>query len=148
MSIHVSGGHGVRRVVLSCDAAGCPVQVEPPAIESWRSDSDARVWAREHAAGWTLDAVRQKDFCPEHAALSMTPAAGVIAPRPTAAARDESGNPLNRDEYAVQLRARLTGEGTSRVAVAALLLDELAAIYRGEDLGELAHDVSLLLAAE
>jgi hypothetical protein len=156
MSIHVSGGHGIRRVVLSCDAAGCPVQVEPPPIESWRSDSDARVWARDHAVGWTLDLVRQTDYCPEHASLSVAPAAGVIPPRPTAAARDESGNPLNRDEYAVLLRARLTGEDASagatptaaRMAVAASLLDELAAVYRGEDLGELAHDVSLLLEAE
>ena len=111
MSIHISSGHGgPRRVVLSCDAVGCPVQLEPPATESWRSDSDARVWARDHAVDWTHDPVRQSDYCPEHAELSAAPLAGVIPPRPTAAARDEAGNPLNRDEYAVLLRARITGE--------------------------------------
>ena len=53
MSIHLSGGRGtLRRVVLSCDVAGCPVQMEPPPIEAWRSDTDARSWAREHAPGW------------------------------------------------------------------------------------------------
>jgi hypothetical protein len=150
MSIHISSGP--RRVVLSCDAAGCPVQLEPPAIESWRSDSDAQVWAREQAVGWTHDPVRRSDYCPEHAALSAGPLVGVIPPRPTAAARDAAGNPLNRDEYAVLLRARITGEnrpmgGTlsaAHAAVAARLLDELAGVYRGEDLGALAHELSVL----
>jgi hypothetical protein len=140
-------------VVLSCDAAGCPVQLEPPAIESWRSDSDARVWARDHAVGWTHDPVRQSDYCPQHAELSVVPLAGVIPPRPTAAARDESENPLNRDEYAALLRARMTGSdrpvgGTlsvAQAAVAARLLDELAGVYRGEDLGTLAHELAVLL---
>jgi hypothetical protein len=154
MSIHISRGHGgPRRVVLSCDAAGCPVQLEPPATESWRSDSDARAWARDHAVGWTHDPVRQSDYCAQHAELSAAPLAGVIPPRPTAAARDESGNPLNRDEYAVLLRARMTGEGqpsggtlsAAHAAVAARLLDELASVYRGEDLGALAHELSVLL---
>ena len=60
--------------------------------------------------------------------------AGVIPPRPTAAARDEAGNPLNRDEYAALLRARVTGEdrpmggtlSTAHAAVAARLLDDPA----------------------
>jgi hypothetical protein len=154
MSIHISSGHGqARRVVLSCDAAGCPVQLEPLATESWRSDSDARVWARDHAVGWTHDPVRQSDYCPEHAELSTAPLAGVIPPRPTAAARDASENPLNRDEYAALLRARIIGAdrptgdtlSAAHAAVAARLLDELAGVYRGEDLGALAHELSVLL---
>lgn len=155
MSIHISKGGGLRRVVLSCDAAGCPVQLEPPAAESWRSDTDARAWARDHAIGWTHDPIHQTDYCPAHAELSTAPAVGVIPPRPTAAARDRAGNPLNRDEYALLLRARLTDEGrpagnaltltASHAAVAARLLDELAAIYRGEHLGTLAHELSVLL---
>lgn len=71
MSIHLSSGGGaLRRVVLSCDMEGCPVQLEPPAAERWRSDSDARSSARDQAAGWTFDEVRQTDYCPEHAELS------------------------------------------------------------------------------
>src|SRR4051812_18848214 len=94
MSIHLSSERGsVRRVVVSCDAAGCPVQLEPSAIERWRSDTDALSFARSHAIGWTHDPVGQTDFCPEHADLST---ALVSPPRPTAAARDKAGNPLNR----------------------------------------------------
>ena len=158
MSIHLSSGGGtLRRVVLSCDVAGCPVQMEPPAAERWRSDDDARTWAREHAVGWTYDAVRQTDYCPEHAEFSTIPAADVVAPRPTAAVRDRAGNPLNRDEYAVRLRARLTDGGRStghalltagQAAVAARLLDELAGVYRGESLGKLAHELSILLDSQ
>lgn len=151
MSIHLSSERGsVRRVVLSCDAAGCPVQVEPSAIERWRSDTDALSFARGQAVGWTHDPVRGTDYCPEHADLS-TGLAGVIPPRPTAAARDEAGNPLNRDEYAALLRARLTEDGGStaltaaQVAVAISLLEELAAVYRGEALGTLATELSALL---
>lgn len=157
MSIHLSSGGGaLRRVVLSCDMTGCPVQLEPPAAERWRSDSDARSWAREQAVGWTFDAVRQTDYCPEHAEFSTVPAGGVVAPRPTATARDRDGNPLNRNEYADLLRARLTDGGrspggtltTAQAAVAARLLDELAGVYRGESLGALASELSVLLDSQ
>jgi hypothetical protein len=141
--------------VLSCDVAGCPVQLEPPAAERWRSDPDARSWARDHADGWTHDPIRQTDYCPEHAAFSTAPAAGVIPPRPTATVRDWAGNPLNRDEYALSLRARLAEHGrptgylttltTTQATVAARLLDELAGVYQGESLGTLARDLSVLL---
>lgn len=154
MSIHLTSERGsVRRVVLSCDAAGCPVQLEPEAIERWRSDADALSWARDHAAGWTHDPIRMSDYCPEHAALSTAPS-GVIPPRPTAAARDKAGNPLNRDEYAVLLRARLTEDGgttvvrAAQVAVATRLLEELAGVYHGEDLGALATELCVLLEGQ
>lgn len=141
--------------MLSCDVAGCPVQVEPSAAERWRSDADARSWARAHAVGWTHDPVRGTDYCPEHAEFSTPPAHGVVAPRPTATVRDRAGNPLNRDDYAAQLRARL-GEGSkttgshrvlkqAQADVVARLLDELAGVYRGEDLGALARELSRLL---
>ena len=153
MSIHLSGGGDtLRRVVLSCDVAGCPVQLEPPPIEHWRSDTDAQSWARDRAVGWTSDPVRRTDYCPEHAQFSTTPAADVIPPRPTTTARDRAGNPLNRDEYASELRARLAdsapsaGSGpnltTAQASVIARLLDELAGIYRGESLGALARELS------
>jgi hypothetical protein len=155
MSIHLSGGGGARRrVVLSCDVAGCPVQVEPPAAEEWRSDADARSFARGHAVGWTCDPVCQTDYCPAHEEFSVLVAGGAAAPRPTATVRDEAGNPLNRDEYATRLRARLIDGGPStghtlltarQAVVAARLLDELAGVYRGESLGTLAHELSLLL---
>lgn len=152
MSIHLSGGRGtLRRVVLSCDVAGCPVQMEPPPIEAWRSDTDARSWAREHATGWTADPIRQTDYCPEHARFSTAPAAGIVPPRPTAAARDQAGNPLDRDEYVEKLRARLGDGGQSVVltagqaAIIAGLLGELAGVYRGESLGSLARDMSDVL---
>jgi hypothetical protein len=131
------------------------VQLEPPAIERWRSDSDAQSWARDHAVGWTCDPVRQTDYCPEHAEFSTVPAAGAVPPRPTATVRDRAGNPLNRDEYAVRLRAQLVDGGrptrsapmltASQAAVVARLLDELAGVYRGESLGTLAHELSVLL---
>jgi hypothetical protein len=156
VSIHLSGGGGtLRRVVLSCDVAGCPVQLEPPAIEAWRNDADARSWARDHAVGWTFDPIRQTDYCPEHARFSTAPAAGLVPPRPTAAARDGAGNPLNRDEYAERLRERLGNGGlptgqtlmltAAQAVVAARLLDELAGVYRGESLGLLARELSALL---
>jgi hypothetical protein len=157
MSIHLSGGGStLRRVVLSCDVAGCPVQLEPPAIEAWRNDADARSWARDHAVGWTSDLIRKTDYCPEHAHHSTAPAAGVIAPRPTASARDRAGNPLNRDEYATVLREHLgSGQSTepammltaAQATVAARLLEELAGVYRGEALGQLAQEVSKLLGS-
>jgi hypothetical protein len=156
VSIHLSTEGGMlRRVVLSCDVAGCAVQVEPPAAERWRSDTDARSWARDHAVGWTSDPLRQTDYCPEHAEFSTAPAADVVAPRATATVRDRAGNPLNRDEYAERLRARLTDRGrptphipmltAAEAVVAARLLDELAGVYPGESLGTLAHDLSVLL---
>ena len=155
MSIHLSRGGTLRRVVLSCDVAGCPIQLEPPAIEAWRSDADARSWAREHAAGWTSDPGRQTDYCPEHAAFSTAPVAERAAPRPTATARDSFGNPLNRDEYTERLRKLLVAEHrpaertlmltAAEATVAARLLDELAGVYRGEGLGALARELSALI---
>ena len=156
MSIHLSSGGGaLRRVVLSCDVAGCPVQSEPPAIEAWRNDADARSWARDHAVGWTFDPIRQTDYCPEHARFSTAPAADLVPPRPTATARDGAGNPLNRDEYAERLGKLLVDGDRSaerpltltaaQAAVVARLLDELAGVYRGEGLGALAHELSTLL---
>src|ERR1700730_1557951 len=121
MGIQLSSGRGtLRRVVLACDVGGCPVQLEPPAAEAWRSDSDAGSWAREQAVGWTYDPVRRTDYCPEHAGFSTVPAADVAAPRPTAAARDGAGHPLGRDEYALRLRARLAEGGRSAAHVLTL----------------------------
>ena len=156
VSIHLSRGGALRRVVLSCDVAGCPIQLEPPPTEAWRSDPDARSWAREHAIGWTSDPSRQTDYCPGHAYFSTAPAAGHSAPRPTATVRDRSGNPLDRDEYTRKLPNRLAGDDRSaggrtlmltaaQAAVAARLLDELAGVYRGESLGALADELSAVL---
>ena len=159
MSIHVSGpGTTPRRIVLSCDVAGCPVQVEPVAAERWRRDADAASWARDHAVGWTHDPSRGTDYCPEHAAFSTSPAQGAVMPRPTATARDRAGDPLNRDDYAAHLRAQLD-EGslatrsfpllTYRQAdVVARLLDELAGVYRGEELGTLAGALSQMIDSQ
>jgi hypothetical protein len=157
VSVHLSqaSGGALRRVVLSCDVAGCSTQVEPAAIEAWRSDTDARSWARDHAAGWAADPIRQTDYCPEHA-LSVTASAnGVAAPRPTATVRDRAGNPLNRDEYAGRLRERLTDGSVhtghdvvvtaAQATVTARLLDELAGVYRDESLGLLARELAALL---
>lgn len=156
MSIHLSGGGAtLRRVVLSCDVPGCPIQVEPHPAERWRSDSDARSWARTHAAGWTHDPARGTDYCPDHAEFSTPSAAGVTPPRPTATARDHAGNPLNRDDYTAELRSHLAADGSpavrppaltvGQVEVVARLLDELAGVYLGEDLGTLAREMSSLL---
>jgi len=156
MAIEMSrGGGGQRRVVLSCDAAGCPVRLEPPAAEQWRSDVDARSLARDQAAGWTRDPVRGSDYCPDHAEFSTRRPVDLVVTLPTATIRDRVGDPLNRDEYAVQLRARLaeggpTGEGhrmltAAEADVVARLLDELAGVYRGEKLGGLARELSTLL---
>ena len=155
VSIHLSKGGALRRVVLSCDVAGCPIQVEPSATEAWRNDADARSWARDHAVGWTSDAIRQTDYCPEHAQFSQAPAVGYAPPRPTATVRDRSGNPLNRDEYAEGLGKLLVDGDRSagrpltltaaQATVVARLLDELAGVYRGESLGTLAHELSALL---
>ena len=155
MSIHLSRGGTLRRVVLSCDVAGCPVQVEPPPIEAWRSDTDARSWAREHASGWTSDPAGRSDYCPEHAAFSTAPAAGRAAPRPTATVRDSHGDPLDRDGYTERLRELLAAADRpagppltltgAQATVAARLLDELAGVYRGESLGTLAHELSAVL---
>jgi hypothetical protein len=126
--------------------------LEPPPSEAWRSDADARSWARDHAAGWRSDPVRQTDYCPEHNQFSAPPAAGHVPPRPTATARDGSGNPLNRDEYADRLREPITAERrpaartvvltAAQAAAAARLLDELAGVYRGESLGALARELA------
>jgi hypothetical protein len=138
--------------------AGCPIQLEPPAIEAWRSDTDAQSWARDQAVGWTCDPIRQTDYCPEHAELSTAPAADAVRPRSTATARDRAGNPLNRDEYAAHLRAQLADASRTAVqplaltagqaAVVARLLDELSGVYRGESLGTLARELSELLGGQ
>lgn len=158
MSIHLSGrGATARRVVLSCDVAGCPIQIEPPPAERWRSDTDARTWARSHATDWTHDPARGTDYCPTHAEHSTAPAVGQTAPRPTAGIKDSAGNPLNRDEYAADLRSRLTRDAgpaapapltltAGQAGVIARLLDELAGVYRDEDLGTLAGELSTLLS--
>jgi len=157
VSIHLSrGGGALRRVVLSCDVPGCPIQSEPPPIETWRNDGDARTWARDHADGWTSDPARLTDYCPEHARFSTAPAVGLVPPRPTATARDQAGNPLNRDDYAAVLRERFGADDrpavqtsamltAAQALVAARLLDELAGVYRGEALGLLAREASALL---
>jgi hypothetical protein len=154
VSVNLSSHKGApRRIVLSCDVAGCPVQVEPSAAEQWRSDPDARSWARDHALGWTYDPDRQTDYCPAHAAHRTASVGTAVPPRPTATARDEVGNPCDRDEYAVLLQARLRDDDRSRpvlltagqAAVTARLLDELTGVYRGETLGTLAHDLSAVL---
>jgi hypothetical protein len=127
--------------------------LEPPPAERWRSDVDARSFARDHAVGWTYDAVVQTDYCPQHAELNAAHAVDAIAPRPTATVRDQAGNPLNRDEYAQHLRALLAEDGRStgdthratEVAVAARLLEELAGVYRGESLGALAQELAVSL---
>jgi hypothetical protein len=153
VSIHVSHATGsLRRVVLSCDVAGCPVQLEPVAAERWRSDPDAQSWAREHAPGWVFDPIGQADYCPTHAQSGIGLVADVVPPQPTATARDQSGNPLNRDAYAEQLRAWLNDDGrpteasqvltSAEAAVVARLLEELAGVYRGENLGELARELA------
>jgi hypothetical protein len=155
VSIHLSKGGALRRVVLSCDVAGCPIQVEPPATEAWRNDTDARSWAREHAVGWTSDPIRQTDYCPDHGQFREAPAVGDVLPRPTATVRDRSGNPLHRDEYAEAL-GKLLADGdrsagrpltltAAQAAIVARLLDELAGVYRGESLGTLAKELSALL---
>jgi hypothetical protein len=69
--------------------------------------------------------------------------------------RDRAGNPVNRDDYVAQLRARLVEGSQETVSppvltraqadVAARLLDELAGVYRGEDLGTLAGELSQML---
>lgn len=152
MSIHLSRGGALRRVVLSCDVPGCPIQLEPPPIEAWRNDTDAQSWARDHAVGWTSDPLRRTDYCPGHAGFSQAPAAGEAPPRPTATVRDRAGNPLDRDEYTEHLRERLADGSlaagravtltAAQAAVAARLLEELAGVYRGEGLGALAHELS------
>jgi hypothetical protein len=129
--------------------------LQPPAFEAWRNDADARSWARDHAVGWTFDSIRQTDYSPEHAGFSTAPAADLVPPRPTAAARDRAGNPLNRDQYADRLRERVADGSrpteptlmltAAQAAIAARPLDGLAGVYRGESLGLLAREVSALL---
>ena len=69
--------------------------------------------------------------------------------------RDLAGNPVNRDDYVAQLRAQLGEDsqptGSSLVLtraqanVVARLLDELTGVYRDEDLGKLAGELSRML---
>lgn len=156
VSSHLSSGGGrLRHVVLSCDAAGCPVRLEPPTAEQWRSRADARSWARDHAVGWTRGPSREPDYCPGHAGFSAVAAAGLVSPHPTATVRERAGNPLDRDDRAVRLRDRLTDGGRSpgpaptltaaQAEVAAGLLGEQAGVYRGEPLGALAQELAMLL---
>jgi hypothetical protein len=80
---------------------------------------------------------------------------GTVAPRPTAAARNVAGNPVNRDIYAEQLRAQLGKQSLdtdmptvlepAQSHVAARLLDELAGVYRGEQIGILAAELAGIL---
>jgi hypothetical protein len=153
VSIDVSGRGSVRRrVVISCDVAGCPVQAEPAAAEAWRSDVDARSWAREQAVGWTPGPDGRSDYCPAH---SERAASGSMTSRPTSTARGPAGEPLDRDEYTVLLRDVLAevrptpGDPVMLTAAQALvtarLLAELAGVYRGENLAALAKEVSALL---
>jgi hypothetical protein len=134
------------------------VQLEPPPAERWRSDADARSFARDRAVGWTCDVSAQTDYCPHHAEPNATRAADAIVPRPTATVRDHAGQPRHRDQYAEHLRALLTDGGWStgdapkvtaaQVAVAARLLNELAGVYRGESLGALAQELAALLDSQ
>jgi hypothetical protein len=82
----------------------------------------------------------------------------MVAPRPSATARDRAGDPLNRDDYAATLRAQL-GEASpattpptvltrAQARVVALLLDELAGVYRGEALGSLAAELARTLNSQ
>ena len=69
--------------------------------------------------------------------------------------RDRAGNPVNRDDYVAQLRAQLgedsrpTGSSPlltrAQANVVARLLDELTGVYRDEDLGKLAGELSRML---
>ncbi len=69
--------------------------------------------------------------------------------------RDRAGNPVNRDEYAAQLRVQLAEDSQTfgpplvltpaQADVMARLLDELAGVYRGEDLAALASELSQML---
>ncbi len=70
---------------------------------------------------------------------------------------DGSGAPHDRDWFAQYIRARLMGNATDAErsvyltseegAAIAFLLDELAAIYKDEDLGEVARLASERIAA-
>jgi len=72
--------------------------------------------------------------------------------------RDRAGNPVNRDDYVAHLRARLVEGSQETVSppvltraqahVVARLLDELAGVYRGEDLGALAGELSQVLDSQ
>jgi hypothetical protein len=124
-------------------------------FEQWRSDDDARSWARDQAAGWTRDPRRGTDYCPDHAELSSHPPVDAVFTLATATVRDRIGNPLNRDEYAVQLRTRLAEGGptagghrmltAAEADVVARLLDEPAGVYRGEKLSGFAREMSVLV---
>jgi hypothetical protein len=69
--------------------------------------------------------------------------------------RDRAGNPLERDDYAAQLGAQLGEDsktkGPPRMLTPAQadviphLLDELAGVYRAEDLVALARELSRML---
>ena len=155
MSIHLSSGGGTLR-------RGC-------SVATWR---DVRSnWSRRLPSGGAVTPMpgpglvitRSAGRVTRSAKPTIVPStpssarprrAGLVAPRPTATVRDGAGNPLNRDEYAVRLRAQLTEAGrstghalltTPQAAVVAGLLDEMAGVYRGESLGVLAHELSVLL---
>jgi hypothetical protein len=66
--------------------------------------------------------------------------------RPTAAARDVNGAPLDRDEYAERLAGMDESRYSETWAIAALL-EELAAVYPGERIAEVATDLARRLQA-
>ena len=117
-----------------------------------RQRSDRIRWAQRYldaaaAAGLAIAAVDDRDL--------STPR------RLTAMVRGTDGQPLERDEYAESLRVELELHGgraggdalaerqlrlsDGQAGVAAALLDELAGVYRDEDLGRLAREVAVIL---
>lgn len=73
-----------------------------------------------------------------------------MSDRVTAGITDTNGQPLGRDEYAHLLEGEVIVVGGPSVSVkaadvyaAASMLDELAAIYKGEPLGGLAREIAV-----
>lgn len=72
--------------------------------------------------------------------------------RTMAGVTDTAGNPIGRDEYASLLEGERLVLGGPSISIkaaeaymAAALLDELAAIYTGEQLGRLARELAVKL---
>ena len=119
------------------------------------------------APSWDeLTVAEQKQAIQEAAAYLRAAAAAGIAvaaidpgemsapARVTASVRGVDGRPLSRDDYAAHLQARAElGRGEQRrpllgdeeAQAVAALLDELAGVYRGEDLGRLARELAVIL---
>jgi hypothetical protein len=78
----------------------------------------------------------------------------VSSSKPTASARGLDGEPFDRDEYADSLEWRLdrpisdhsVSLTESEAIVASRLLDELAGVYAGERIGELARKLAVMIA--